>query len=145
MQIEFIGLFGHIISTKELKPNQDNINKVKNAEIHTKKEILSFLAINVILCKLYPKQGYSAIVAPLTELMKRGLPNIVEVKVLQDKACHTLKNIITTSPILHLPDFRKGFYLQTDALSIRLGAILVHEMKGKFFPISFACKKLHKT
>ena len=28
-QIEFIG---HIISNGELKPNQDNINKVKNAE-----------------------------------------------------------------------------------------------------------------
>ena len=60
-------------------------------------------------------------------------------KVPQDKAYHTLKNIITKSPILHLPDFRKGFYLRTDASNIGLGAILMQEMEGKFFPISFAC------
>ena len=42
-QIEFIG---HIISKGELKPNQDNINKVKDAEPpRTKKEIQSFLGL----------------------------------------------------------------------------------------------------
>ena len=65
-------------------------------------------------------------------------------KVPQDKAYHTLKNIITKSSILHLLDFRKCFYLRTDASSIGLGAILMQEMEGKFFPISFASKKLNK-
>ena len=42
-QIEFIG---HIISNGELKQNQDNTNKVKNAEPpRTKKEIQSFLRL----------------------------------------------------------------------------------------------------
>ena len=42
-QIEFIG---HIISNVKLKPNQENINKVKNAEPpRTKKEIQSFLGL----------------------------------------------------------------------------------------------------
>ena len=87
----------------------------------------------------------SAIAAPLTDLTKRGLPNIVEWKGPQDKAYHTVKNIVTRSPILHLPDFIKGFYLRTEASSIGLGAIMMQEIEGKLFQISFASKELNKT
>ena len=80
-QIEFIG---HIISNVELKPNQDNINKVTNAVPPlTKKEIQSFLGLTGHYRKFIPK--YPAIAAPLTDLTKRGLPNIVEWSVPQDK------------------------------------------------------------
>ena len=90
-QKEFIG---HIISNGELKPNQENINKVKNAEPpRTKKEIQSFLGLTRYYRNFIP--NYSAIAAPLTDLTKRGLPNIVEWKGPKDKAYHTMKNIIT--------------------------------------------------
>jgi hypothetical protein len=48
---------------------------------------------------------------------------------LQEVAFRTLKDKLTHSPLLQLPDFNKVFELECDASGIRLGAVLLQEGK----------------
>ena len=45
-------------------------------------------------------------------------------------------------PILRLPDHNKTFILRTDAWNCGLGAVLMQEHEGRFFPIAYGSKKL---
>ena len=44
---------------------------------------------------------------------------------------------IASYPILHQPDWKKKFYLKTDASNIELGATLMQELVGKKLPYKF--------
>ena len=61
------------------------------------------------------------------------------------RAFQTLKNRLTSSPILRLPVFQEGkpFVLRTDASDIGLGAVLLQGFEGEGrLPIAYASKKL---
>jgi len=59
----------------------------------------------------------------------------------QEKAYQTIK-ILTSDPILRLPDPEKTVVLRKDASDYRIGAVLMQEHGGKLFPICYASKKL---
>jgi hypothetical protein len=52
-------------------------------------------------------KDFSTIAAPLNELMKRGVP--FEWGTAQDHAFDELKCLLTSTPLLALPDFSKQF------------------------------------
>ena len=57
----------------------------------------------------------------------------------------TLKNRLTSSPILRLPVFQEGnpFVLRIDASDIGLGAVLLQNFEGEGrLPIAYASKKI---
>ena len=60
----------------------------------------------------------------------------------QGKAFVTLRQSLVRGPILRLPDHNKTFILRTDASNCRLGAALLQEHEGRFFPIAYGSKKL---
>ena len=69
-------------------------------------------------------QGYGAIAAPLTRLLKKnGFHWTPEA----EKAFHNLKQAMKQTPILILLDFSKLFAVEADASRIGLGAILMQE------------------
>ena len=53
-----------------------------------------------------------------------------------------IKIILTSDPVLRLPDPEKTFVLRTDALDYGIGAVLMQEHEGKLFPICYASRKL---
>ena len=90
--------------------------------------------------------NFSSIASLLTDLTKKNKPN--SIKDGQDhhkRAFQTLKNRLTSSPILRLPVFQEGqpFVLWTDASDIGLGAVLLQDFEGEGrLPIAYVSKKL---
>ena len=88
----------------------------------------------------------SSIASLLTDLTKKNRPS--SIKDWQDhheRAFQTLKNRLTSSPILRFPVFQEGkpFVLRTDASDIGLGAVLLQDFEGEGrLPIAYASKKL---
>jgi phospholipid-translocating ATPase len=86
--------------------------------------------------------NFALLALPLTDLTKKGLPNVLEWTDAQERAFNSLRQYLVNPPILRLPDYKKQFILQTDAASEGIGAILLQEEEGCRYPVAFASRKL---
>ena len=136
---------GHNIVGQTVRPQEDKIQAIRDApRPSTKRQIKSFLGLAGFYRRFIP--NFTSIASPLTDLTKKNRPN--SIKVWQDhneRAFQTLKNRLTSSPILRLPVFEEGkpFVLRTDASDIGLGAVLLQDFEGEGrLPIAYASKKL---
>lgn len=135
-----IMFLGHIISDKGINPDPSKIEAVQSFPIPTNtKEIQSFLG----LANYYRRfiQNFSEIASPITALLKKDATYIWSAECAT--AFSTLKEKLTTHPILQHPDFEKQFSLTVDASGKALGAILSQGETGKDLPISFASRMLN--
>ena len=140
-----IECLGHNIVGQTVRPQEDKIQAIRDApRPSTKRQIKSFLGLAGFYRRFIP--NFSSIASPLTDLTKKNRPN--SIKNWQDhheRAFQTLKNRLTSSPILRLPVFQEGkpFVLRTDASDIGLGAVLLQDFEGEGrLPIAYASKKL---
>ncbi|XP_060569847.1 uncharacterized protein LOC132728257 [Ruditapes philippinarum] len=93
------------------------------------RQVRAFLGLAGYYRRFIP--SFAEIAAPLTDLTKKGLPNRVRWGDEQERAFHTLKEQLTKSPILRLPDFSKEFILQCDALNAGIGSALLQRYEGE--------------
>ena len=136
--VEFIG---HQLQGDGIKPIEDNLEKIRAAPRPTDKtQVRSFLGLTGYYREYIPH--YSTIASPLTDLTKKGEPKKVRWQEPQEKAYTSLKTMLTSAPILRLPDVHKPFVLRTDASDVGLGAVLMQAYEGKLFPVSYASRKL---
>ena len=136
--IEFLG---HEIGKGTLSPQQNKVDKIRNApKPSTKKQMCSFLGLSGYYRKFIP--NYASIAAPLTDATKRNEPNQITWTESRQLAFDKLKSCLTKSPILTLPDLNKQFVLRTDASDSGLGAVLLQDRDGILFPIAYASRKL---
>ena len=59
----------------------------------------------------------------------------------QQESFSALKRAVVTGPVLRIVDSQKPFFLETDASSIAVGAVLLQEGR----PIAFGSKKLYPS
>ena len=110
-EIEFIG---HKILGGYLIPNTDNDEKIRNApRPKTKKEVQAFLGLSGFYRKYIP--NYATLATPLTNLIRKGKPNKVNWTSTEEESFNSLKNALSSKPVLKIPDFNKRFILRTDA------------------------------
>ncbi|CAG8549549.1 18030_t:CDS:2 [Cetraspora pellucida] len=89
-------------------------------------------------------KGFATIARPLHELLKKDVK--FEWEKDQNDAFETLKEYLVSAPILQYPNFDKVFYLHTDALGIRLGAVLAQKGEEKTeHVISYASRSLSRA
>jgi hypothetical protein len=69
--------------------------------------------------------NFSKISKPITELLKKGNKYVWSKDC--DEAFKTLKELLTTSPVLAQPDITKSFDVYYDASGTRLGCVLMQE------------------
>ena len=79
-------------------------------------------------------KGFSYIVAPLNELVKKNV--VFKWDDVHDRAFKTLKDMLTNAPLLSLLNFDKAFEIECDASGTGIGVILIRDSK----PIAYLMK-----
>jgi hypothetical protein len=87
------------------------------------KDVRAFLSFTGFYRYFVPH--YSQIARPLIDLTRKATPFHWEES--QVKAFETMKTLMCSKPILRQPNYAKQFYLATDALAYRVGAVLLQE------------------
>lgn len=125
--------FGHQLQQGLIGLHEDNVAKIRKApRPTTKKLVRSFIGLAGYYRDFIPE--FSAVAAPLSDLTQKGQPSKVEWGNTQEKAYQTIKILLTSDPILRLPDPEKTFILRMDASDYGIGAVLMQEYKSSCFP-----------
>jgi hypothetical protein len=126
---------GHVISQQGVATNHDKITAIESWPTpENVKELRSFLGLVGYYRKFF--MHFGTISYPLTNLLKKG--TLFVWTVVHDKAFHTLKQALVTTPVLALPYFSKTFIIVTDASDQGIGAVLMQASH----PLAFLSKAL---
>ena len=138
---ENLEFLGHVVGVDGLSPCQDKVSKIQQASIpKPKKELRSFLGLVGYYRKFIPNFAEKA--SALTDLTRKGQPNTLVFTEAQFNAFMELKNALINPPVLRLPDVNRMFILRTDASNSALGAVLLQEYSGIFFPVCYISRRL---
>jgi RNase H-like domain found in reverse transcriptase/Reverse transcriptase (RNA-dependent DNA polymerase) len=138
-----IKFLGHVVGNDGLKPDPDNIKKVK--ELEPPKNLKDVRAI-LGLCSYYRRfiKGFSKIAKPINELLQKDTP--LEWTKERNTAFEILKKKLIEAPILQFPNFEKEFILCTDASGKGIGAVLAQlNDERKEIVIAYASKTMNKA
>ncbi len=145
---------GHLVSAEGVRTDPEKISRVKDwARPTNRKEVLQFLGFAGYYRRYV--SGYSTLAAPLYRLTtgdprkkkRGGKKNLAPAPPFLwtddcEKAFQTLKERLTTAPVLGYPDYNLPFVLQTDASGEGLGAVLVQVQGDAEKVIAYASRGL---
>lgn len=136
-----IQYLGFILGGDCRQPQPDKVEAMcRVTPPRTKKLLRSFLGM-VSFYKCFIPQAVD-LTAPLSDLLKK---TVREPLLWTDEllACFNhLKSILSSSPVLRLPDANLTFVLRTDASSKGVGAVLLQYHVGYPHPVAYASRKL---
>jgi hypothetical protein len=119
-----IKFLGHTISQKGVAVDPDKVQEVMNWKPPTiVRQIRSFLGLAEYYRCFIP--DLSRIAKPMTELLKNGAKFEWGQKF--EDAFHTLRQHLTTTPVLAQPDNNKPFDVYCDASGTGLGCVLLQD------------------
>ncbi|GJY79709.1 putative nucleotidyltransferase, ribonuclease H [Tanacetum coccineum] len=125
---------GYVVSSDGIQVDESKVAVVQEWPTPTTiTEVWSFLGLASFYRRFIP--NFSSIMVPLTDCMKGK--SFVWTKE-AELAFQIVKEKLTTTPILILPDFSKVFELHTDASKVSIGGVL---SKGGR-PVTYFSKKL---
>lgn len=135
-QVEFLG---HTVSADGIGPEKAKVTAVHEwpTPINVK-DVRSFIGFANYYRRFIPK--FAHIATPLTDLTKQNVPFTWGTP--QQEAFDTLRNKLTTAPLLILPDPGLPFHLNVDASSFALGAVLSQDQGNGLQPIAYESRKL---
>ena len=132
---------GHLVGAKTMKPLESKLEAIRLfPRPETKKEVRSFLGLTGYYNKYI--RNYSTIAVPLTDAIKKKMPNNVVWTEECENAFQTLKFSLIKCPVLTLPNFDITFYIQVDASERGMGAVLCQKEKDEEHPLAYASRKL---
>jgi len=121
-----LNYLGHIVGGGELKIDPSKVAVIVNwPKPRSATEVRSFLEATQYWRKFI--SNFSSIAAPLHAL--KGLNKVFQWGGKHQKAFDTLKDKISTTPVLALPDLQRQFEIQTDASDYAMGAVLTQHDK----------------
>jgi hypothetical protein len=138
-----IKFLGHVVGKDGLKPDPDNIKKVR--ELKPPENLKDVRAI-LGLCSYYRRfiKGFSKIAKSINELLQKDTP--LEWTKERNTSFEILKKKLIEAPILQFPNFEKEFILCTDASGKGIGAVLAQlNDEGKEIVIAYASKTMNKA
>ena len=139
-EVEYLG---HVVSAAGRRPKPSNLRAVRDFPVPAGKNAITQVQGFVGLCNYYHAYipDYSKKVEPLVRLTKKGIAFVWTEE--QQEAFEGLKTDLCSAPLLRHPDFKRRFYIQTDACGYGLGAVLTQEFEDGFHPILFLSRSLN--
>ena len=138
-EIEFLG---HIVGSGTMRPTQAKVSKILDiATPKTKKQVRALIGLTSYYRRYM--DNFAHIIAPLADLTKKDKPTKVRWSEECQQSLDSIKKLLSSSPVIILPDFEKQFILRTDASSRGLGAALMQMAEdGELHPVLYASRKL---
>ena len=133
---------GFVIGQGKVSPIQGKIQGIQSCvRPTTKTGVRSFMGMANYYRGFIP--NFAQITAPLSDLLRKNMPNtIVWNEDCENSFCE-LKKALSKEPVLHLPDYSKTFFVQTDASDKAIAGILSQRTdNGKEYPIAYRSRKL---
>jgi len=122
----YLNYLGHTVGGGELKIDPSKVAAIVSwPKPKSAIEVRSFLGVAQYWRKFISK--FSSNVAPLHALT--GLNKVFQWGGKHQKAFDTLKEKISTAPVLALPDLERPFEIQTDASDYAMGVVLTQHGK----------------
>ncbi|KAK1616639.1 hypothetical protein QYE76_022156 [Lolium multiflorum] len=126
---------GYVVSKHGVEVDVSKIEAIQNWPTPMNvSQVRSFHGLAGFYRRFVP--NFSTIAAPLNDLTKKGV--FFEWGAAQDHAFDELKRLLTSAPLLALPDFNKQFEIECDASGIGIGGVLMQEGR----PIAYFSEKL---
>ncbi|KAK3510443.1 hypothetical protein QTP70_006846 [Hemibagrus guttatus] len=134
---DHVVFLGHVVSRKGLQPDPKNTEKVLNWPIpRSPSEVRAFVG----LCSYYRR---SKLAAPLNQLVGKNVPFVWTAEC--DKSFNRLKSVLSSDPVVILPDFSVAFKIYTDASNLAVGAVLAQDRDGLEHVVAYASRALNST
>ena len=137
-----ITFLGHVVSSEGLQVDLKKCTAITEMPIpSTKTELQRFLGMINYIGIFIP--NLSDVTAPLHLLLGNDTEFVMQQPQLQ--AIHTLKSLVTTSPVLQFFNPNCATRLRMDASSEGLGALIEQNFDGDWKPIGYASRSLNSA
>jgi hypothetical protein len=137
-KLEFLG---HVIGDDELRPTQEKIDNILQiAQPKTKKQVRQLLGTIGYYKKFVPQ--YATVTAPISDLLKGPQKGPISWTEECSQSLSMIKKLLSSEPVLKLPDTAKPMRVRSDASAVGIGGVLIQEHEGLLHPVAFASRKL---
>lgn len=136
-----VGFLGHVCTDKGLRPDPTKLKVMENYPRPANKDAIRRF---VAFANYYRRfvDNFAKITQPLTKLTRKRAKFIWSTE--QEEAFQSLRNALTSAPILKYPDFSREFTLVVDASQFACGGVLTQKCDEIDMPIAYISKSFKK-
>jgi transposase InsO family protein len=150
--VQELDFCGHVVGHGKVRPMESKIKVIRDwpqpTNVH---EVRSFLGLAAYYRRFIA--GFSRISVPLYDLIKESDADVRKQKfrkiiwsAICEQAFVQLKELLTSQPVLALPDDSRPFLIETDASDWAIGCSLLQaDENGRTHPVAYDGRKLSTT
>ncbi|KAJ8364813.1 hypothetical protein SKAU_G00136440 [Synaphobranchus kaupii] len=137
--VKTLTFIGDVVSEEGVRPDPRKTSAIEHMEKpQNKEEVRRFLGMVTYLAKFIPR--LSTISAPLRMLLEQKNEWMWLQE--QENCFQTLKNMLTSEPVLKFFDPKKCVRISADASQHGLGAVLLQQHEETWQPVAYASRAL---